>query len=376
MKNLLYIVALLFITACNNQSETQSKSETTEVTENKLTLTKEQLANAKIKTGVISKKLVSKTIKANGKIDVPPQNLVSVSVAMSGYLKSTQLLPGMHLKKGEIIATLEDQQYVQLQQEYLTAKIQLAALEKDYERQKELNSTKASSDKILEKSKADFLSKKIETTALSEKLRLLNINPDKLNEQNISRSVNIYAPFDGYVSKVNVNIGKYITNGEVMFELVNPDDIHLNLKMFEKDLINLEIGQKLTAYTNSKPDTKYNCEIILISPDINEDGTAEVHCHFKNYSKTLLPGMYMNAEIELNNSEVYALPEEAVLNFEGKNFVFISKGNNTFEMKEVFTGQNENGFVEITNGNNFINQDVVTVNAYTLLMSLKNKSEE
>jgi cobalt-zinc-cadmium efflux system membrane fusion protein len=343
---------------------------------NVLTLSNDQIQNADIKIAKAEKRIVSGIIKANGKIDVPPQNLVSVSVAISGYLKSTQLLPGMHLKKGEIIATLEDQQYIEIQQEYLTTKYELKALELDYERQKELNKSKASSDKNLEKSIADYQAKKIKLSSLAEKLRLININPDKLTDQLISRTIAIYAPFDGYVSKVNVNVGKYINTGEVMFELVNPSDIHLNLKMFEKDLFNLEIGQKLTAYTNFKPDIKFNCEIILISQDIAEDGTAEVHCHFENYNKMLLPGTYMNADIKLNNKEVFALPEDAIVNYEGKYYVFLVKGKNDFELKEVEIGESEDSYTEIINGDDLNECKIVSKNAFILLTALKNKAEE
>lgn len=378
MKNLIFILTLFFIYSCSNNSNTkvqEIKSQTTEVS-NQLSLTNEQLENAQIKTGTIEKKVISKVIKANGKIDVPPQNLVSVSVAVGGYLKSTQLLPGMHLKKGDILATLEDQQYIEIQQDYLTAKYELKALEADYNRQNELNKSKATSDKALEKSFVDFKTKKINLSALGEKLRLLNISPEKLSEQNISRAINLYAPFDGYVSKVNVNIGKYINTGEVMFELVNPSDIHLNLKMFEKDLINLEIGQKITAYTNIKPEIKFNCEIILISQDIAQDGTAETHCHFENYNKMLLPGTYMNADIKLNNKEVWALPENAIVNYEGKYYVFIVKEKNIFEMKEIEIGESEDNFTEILNGKALSNLKIVSENAFTLLTALKNKAEE
>jgi cobalt-zinc-cadmium efflux system membrane fusion protein len=297
-------------------------------------------------------------------------------VPLGGYLKSTQLLPGMHVNKNEAIAVIEDNQYIQLQQDYLTAKAQFNFIESEYNRQKVLNEGKASSDKVFEQAKSNWETQKILIRSLEEKLRLIRINPDNLTENNISKSINVYSPIDGFVTKVNVNIGKFVTPGDVLFELVNPSDIHLNLKIFEKDLNDVSIGQPVVSYTNNNPAKKYRGDIILISKDVSPDGLTEVHCHFDNYDKNLIPGMYMNAEIELKNHMSNVLPEEAVVRFEGQEYVFENKEKNTFEMMPVQTGNINAGFIEITGDTTLLDKSIVTKGAYTLLMSLKNKEEE
>lgn len=340
-----------------------------------ITLTDAQAKNANLSIGNLEKKIITSLLKVTGKIDVPPQNMVSVSVALGGYLKWTNLLPGMRIKKGDLLAIMEDQQYIQLQEEYLTAKAKLNFAEKDYNRQKELNQIKANSDKIFQKSESDYIGLKVQFKSLSEKLKLIGVNPDNLNENTLSRSVNIYSPINGFVSKVNLNIGKYATSAEVLFELVNPDDIHLNLKVFENDLDKLYVGQKLTTYTNNH-EKKHVAEIILISQDLSAERSAEVHCHFEDYDKTLLPGMYMNAEIEVKHGNAYVLPDDAVVQFENKQYVFLQKEKNQYEMLEVKTGIIENGYTELIISDSFNTKSFLTKGAYTLLMSLKNKSEE
>jgi len=375
MKNILIVSGLLlFLTSCNSKKE-----ETTTDTnvENSVTLTAAQLKNTSIAIGALEKRSISSTLKVTGKIDVPPQNMISVSMPLGGYLKSTKLLPGMHIAKGEVIATMEDQQYVQLQQDFLTTKSRLYFAEKEYQRQKELNQSQASSDKVYQQAEADYKTLRITLSALGEKLKLININPNALSENTISKSVNIYAPINGFVSKVDVNIGKYVNPADVLFELINPSDIHLNLKVFEKDITKLSIGQKLVAFTNNQPENKHNCEIILISKDLSADEhTADVHCHFEAYDKTLLPGMYMNASIEVKSNDALTLPEDAIVNFEGNTYAFIALEKNKFQMTEVKIGNSENGFVEIVNPEAFQNKSVVTKGAYTLLMKLKNKADE
>ncbi|MDP3667057.1 MAG: efflux RND transporter periplasmic adaptor subunit, partial [Sediminibacterium sp.] len=309
-------------------------------------------------------------------IDVPPQNMITISVPLGGYLKYTKLLPGMYVKKGESIAIMEDQQYIQLQQDYLTAKAKLVFARQEYERQKELNQSKASSDKVYQQSVADYTSLEVLVKSLAEKLKLIGINPANSNVNNISKSISISSPINGFVSKVNVNIGKYVTPADVLFEIVNPADIHLVLTVFEKDVNKLFIGQKLIAYTNSNPEKKYPCKIILIGKDFSDDKSVEVHCHFATYDKTLIPGMYMNAEIEVKSSNAIVLPSDAIVSFENKQYVFITKGNNQFEMTEVKSGCTENGFTDIMIDEKYANEVFVVKGAYALLMKLKNTADE
>ena len=375
MKNIFFISFLSLFISCKSTTESEKVSEET-TPENIVTLTDAQLKNASIEIGKLESKSIASILKVNGKIDVPPQNMVSVSMPLGGYLKSTHLLPGMHVSKGQIIAKMEDQQYVQIQQDYLTTKSKLSYAEKEFTRQKELNQSQASSDKTFQQAETEYRNLRIELIALSEKLKLININPKSLSANKISKSVSIYSPINGFVSKVNVNIGKYVNPSDVLFELVNPDDIHLNLKIFEKDLAKLYIGQKVTAFTNNDS-KKHPCEILLISKDLSVDEhSADVHCHFKDYDKNLYPGMYMNAEIEIKNNLANTLPEDAIVNFEGKNYIFIVIGPQKFKMVPVKTGNQENGIVEITASENLTKNNIIVKNAYILLMKLKNKNEE
>ncbi len=370
------ILILLAATSCAGDKKETPPVETAEQTETVVTLTEEQYKNAHIETGDISRRSVAAILKVNGKIDVPPQNMVSVSFPLGGYLKSTKLLPGAHVSKGEVIAVMEDQQYIQLQQDYLTAKARQSYLENEYRRQQELNKSKASSDKVYQQAEADYNSNRIMISALEQKLRLIGINTGQLGETNISRTVNIYAPVSGFVSSVNVNVGRYVTPADVLFEIVDPTDIHLLLTVFEKDIDKLFIGQKLVAYTNNEPDKKHSAKIVLIGKDVAADRTIPVHCHFDTYDKSLVPGMYINAEIRVDEVDALVVPEDAVVRYGDKEYVFVVKGDKTYEMTEVVTRSADEGYVAIswTNGEG-VNKQVVTTNAYTLLMMLKNKSE-
>lgn len=370
----LLISFFIFIQCKKQEAPNQEKNIPQD--ENVVTLTDAQLRNAPIETTTLSLQKISSVLKLNGMIDVPPQNLVSVSIPLGGYLKSSSLLPGKPVSKGQMIAVIENPQFIQLQQDYLMAKSKMHFALLDYNRQKTLNQSHATSDKVMQQAQSEMNSQKIVMNSLAQQLRLINISPESLHSGNIKKSVPVYSAINGFVSKVNVNIGKYVNPSDVLFELINPDDIHLNLKVYEKDLENLHKGQRFAAYTNAEPDKKYYGEILLISKDVNPGGWAEVHCHFEKYDQSLVPGMYMNAEIETSTSFSNAVPEESIVNFEGKDFVFVEDRKQTYRLTPVTLGETENGFVQIVNFNDFKNKKIVIRNAYTLLMKLKNTEGE
>ena len=382
MKYLIILFFGLTLIACGDtkkpEVKVEEKTEAKMVTETTVQLTDEQMKNAGIETGKLDYKNISSVLRVSGTIDVPPQNIVTVSVPLGGYLKATRLLPGMYVSKGQSIATIEDPQYIQLQQDYLTAKTKLVYAEQEYNRQKELNQSKASSDKVLQQAQAEFSSQNVLVRSLGEKLRLININPSRLSAASITRSISVYSPISGYVSKVNVSIGKYVNPSDVLFEIVNPASIHLALNVFEKDVNRLHIGQRVLAYTNVNPVKKYPCKIILIGRDFSPERTVEVHAHFEVFDKTLIPGTFMNAEIETQNQNVYALPADAIVSYENKKFVFVEKGKNLFEITEVTTGTTQDGFTEIGNETvkNLTDKKIAVKGAYSLLMRMKNTEEE
>jgi membrane fusion protein, heavy metal efflux system len=373
-----YYLNIIFFTvlfvACTKEKKEEKTVENV-VSADIVTLSEPQSKIANIQTADLQKGNISTKLIVHGTIDVPPQNLISISAPMGSYLKNTKLLPGMHVSKGEVIATLEDQQFIELQQSFLLTKSKLHFAELEYNRQKALNASQASSNKITEQADAELRTNRIILSGLTEKLKFLHINPANLSEGNISKTINLYSPINGFVSKINVNIGKYVNPSDILFELVNPTDIHLNIKIYEKDLAAISIGKKVIANTNSNPNQKYLCEIILISKQIEADGSVDVHCHFETYDKTLLPGMYMNAEIETKILNVNTLPENSVVNFEGKSFVFIDLGQNKYKIQEVQIGQETNGNIEIKNIVELKDKKIVTEGAYTLLMAMKNVEE-
>lgn len=378
-----YIVAglsLLLLSSCGSGSQNPDTPEKVKAdtvqTENTVRFTTDQLNSAGIQISTPTIETVSGVLNLQGKIDVPPQSTVSLSFPLGGYLKSTKMLPGMHVRKGQVLAQLEDMQFIQLQQDYLTSKEKFLLAESEFNRQRDLNANKASSDKIFQQAKSAMETERILLSALGQKLEVIGISPSKLKPDNISKTVSILSPINGYVSKVNVNVGKYTAPTDMLFELVDPSDIHLALSVFEKDLNQLSIGQHVTAYTNSEPDKKFEAEIILISKNLDQDRMAEVHCHFEKYAPSLVPGMFINGDVDVKNKKALTLPEDAVVRWENKFYVFVEKQSGKFEMVEVTPGVLSGGKQQIEGDSITEASRVVVKNAYALLMKIKNTEGE
>ncbi|MEN9349609.1 MAG: hypothetical protein RL372_587 [Bacteroidota bacterium] len=377
MKSILLHAALLsLLFACSSKvgKETVTAKDSATVS-NVVSLSKAQLDLAKLVIGKLEPVQMHKTIKVNGFVDVPPQNMLSVSIPMGGYVKKANLIPGEKVSKGAVLAVLEDASYISLQQDFLTAKSKLVFLEADYNRQKALNASKSSSDRQFQLATTEFESQKYLVKSLSEKLQLMGIVPAQLNENNISKSISFRSPIAGYVTKVNVNAGKYVAPTDVLFEIMDPSDLHARLIVFENDATAIKKGNKVTFSVNNKPLEKYKAEVHVVTPNIENERTTEVHCDIIPSNAGLIPGTFINAEIELNNLSVQALPNAAVVKWQNKPFVFIEKDASTYLMVPVVLGLESKGMVEVVSGIS-ASDKVVIANAYTLLMKLKNSSEE
>ena len=378
MKYLFIIISAFLVLSCKNETVKEETGKAlSQATKDELILTKEQLKTIELSTVKMQKKQISGTLQLNGKVDIDPDSKVSISSALGGHVKSVRVLAGKFVRKGDVIVIIEDNQFIQIQQDYLTTQAQLLSAAPNYNRQKELNTTKSTSDKLMQQAETEYKSLLAIKNGLEEKLRLLNINPSKVAAGKIQRSINIVAPFSGVVSGVNVNKGKYVAPSDVLVELINPQGLILKVKVFEKDLPKIAIGQNVTLFTNGDADNKLKAKIITKGNSILEDGSTEVIAKLINANKSeLINGLYINALIDLDNVDAFTLPADAVVSFEGKNYVFEQIAAGKFRMMEVEIGTANEGFVSIQNHSSLLNKNIIGKGAYSLLMALKNKTEE
>jgi len=373
-----FLSLFLVVSSCSKSNETAEGQipEANASVSNVVTLTSDQVKSINITLGKVEQRSLSRAVKVNGVLDVPPQNLVTISSVLGGFVKYTELLQGMKVKKGQVIAVMEHPEFIQLQQDYLDSKNQLEFLEIEYKRQQELATENVNSAKTLQLAKSTYLSAKAKTEGLRLKLKLINISTSEIESGEIKNSVTIVAPISGYVTQVNVNVGMYVNPTDVMFMIVDTDHLHAEAQVFEKDLSKLKIGQRVLLNLANENSPR-SARVYLVGKEISAERTVRVHCHLDKEDPNLIPGMYFSALIEVGEAPVVAVAESAVVNFEGKDYLFVSSEANTFKMVEVKTGVNESDYTEVILPEGFDpNAFIVTNGAYTLISKLKNVEDE
>lgn len=373
MKKLIFI-NLLFVVACSKPE--QQPQETHQQEQNTIELTDDQVKNAGVVIGKPEQRQLSGVVTANGQLDVPPQQLVSVSVPLGGFLKSTTLLPGSKVKKGQLIAVIENPDYIQLQQDYLEARNQSEYNKAEYDRQQELAKENVNAQKTVQQAKTSYLNGLARLNGLAARLKMINIEPSSLKEENITSTANVFSPIDGFVTGVNVNIGKFVNPSDVLFTIVDTEHLHAELTVFEKDIPKIHLKQKV-RFRLANENKERTATVYLIGREIKPDRTIGIHCHIDKEDTNLLPGMYLSAVIETGDVDVIALPEEAVVDYQGEKYVFVPEANNHFKLVKVTTGASENGFVEVNLPKELNeNSNIVTKGGYAILSQMKNTMEE
>jgi len=380
---LISVFCIALVSCTGNKKSAAAEKETEVIPENIVEMRDDQVKLADIQIGKIEMRSLSATLKVNGTVSVAPQNLATVCMPMGGFVKSTSLTPGSLVRKGQILAILENQEFIDIQQNYLEAKNKLVYAEAEYKRHSELYKDDVYSQKNLQQVATEYKNLKGLVKALEQKLSLIGINPAKLTEENISRSVSLVSPISGYLKAVNVSIGKSVSASDVLFEIVNSDKLFLELTLFEKDADKVTNNEKIRFYINNESE-QHEAVIYQTGKSINNDKTYKVYANVTGHCKNMLPGMYVNAVIETKSNQVASLPVEAIVSFEDKDYIYVlnrEKSENgklmtEYRMVEIRKGVAENGFIEINLPEGFDkNAKVVVKGAYNLLSAKKNAGE-
>lgn len=365
-------VFALILTGCVKKNETAKVIAHQNIVE----VTDAQYKAAAIEVGQVQNVLLGRRLQVTGVLGVPPQNLVTISAPMGGFVKSTKLLLGTKVRKGEALVTLENPEYILLQQDYLENLSRLEFFLDEYQRQQTLSQENINSQKALQQAKSQYESTLANVKGLEARLSMINIKSSSIQNGMIRPVIHLYSPIDGFVTEVNVNTGQFVNGTDPIFKIVNLDHIHVELQVYEKDVRDLKIGQKVTfqLVNDQQPKT---ASVYLIGKQISAERTVSVHCHLSEEDPSLLPGMFVTATVETENAMANVVPADAVVNLSGENFVFVFSGEHQYKAVKVQTGRETGIYTEIIpiEGKLEVGTPVVVHGAFQLLGLLKSTPE-
>lgn len=349
----------------------------------RVSLTQAQFDVAGIKLGQPMPRSLSTTLKVNGTLDVPAQNMVSVSVPYGGYIRQIKLEPGMRIRKGETLVVLENPDYIQLQQDYLDTRAKLDYAELEFNRQQALSRENVNALKVFQQIRSSRQSLQAQLAGQAQRLALIHINPATLTAGKLTRFMRVPSPVSGFVTNVPVTNGRFINPSDVVVEITNVDHLHVRLSIFEKDIDRIHTGQVVRFGMGGDASLVHRGDIFLIGKSIATDRTISVLAHPHGVASDYIPGGYVSAQIDIKTQPLPALPESAIVNYGGQTFIYVLEKKQpnpaTYQFRQVVVkaGIRENGFVAITMPNelNPARMPIVVNGAYSLLAKLNNSEE-
>ncbi|WP_028872870.1 efflux RND transporter periplasmic adaptor subunit [Psychroserpens burtonensis] len=338
MKHTYILLFTMVLFACGNLENKEEVSLETEEHSDKITITKAQFEGEKMAFGSLEEVDFYDTVKVNGVIDVPPHNKSSVTTFVGGYITKTPLLIGDKVKKGQLLVTLESTEFVELQQQYLEVAEQINYLKSEFNRQKTLFDEQITSEKNYLKAESAYKSNLAHYNGLRRKLQMINIDPKRVEQGQISSTINLYASIDGYVTKVNVSNGTFVSSSDVILEIVDTDHIHLELSVFEKDIMKIKKDQEILFKIPEASEAIYEAEVHLVGTTIDEQTRrVKVHGHLDKDEENFIVGMFVEADIIIANTKGMSLPIDAVIEVEGKAYALVmeEKQGDEFYLEKI-----------------------------------------
>lgn len=283
-------------------------------------LNEAQFKASSIELGTFSDKNLSEVIKANGYTKLPPQNQADVSVFTTGIVKTINVIEGQRVSKGQTIATIESPEFTKIQEAYLTSKSNLEYLKLEFERQKTLSDEEVNSKKVFQKTKSDYEIERARFNSLQKQLNTLHIS----GNGNTTATVPVISPISGNITEIYIKIGSNVEAGKPLMNIVDNSKLHVDLLVYEKDLFKVKQGQNVRFILTNQGNTEINGKIFSVGKSFeNETKSVAVHADISNFQQKLIPGMYVNALIDAGANTVKALPTEAIIKADGREFIFV-----------------------------------------------------
>lgn len=308
-----------------------------------------------IKVDTLPTRPLSGVVEANGQLEVPPQHEATVTAILGANVTSIKVIEGDKVNKGQVLAYISHPNLAQLQTNYLKAYRQVQYLEKEYQRQKRLYEEEVGAGKTFQQTEAEYLSMKGEVKGYEAQLKQLSLRVKKIQDGELYEYVPVVSPIGGYVENVMVQIGQYVQPQTEMFAIVNTEHIHADLMVFEKDVHRVKKGQKVLFTVASVPGNTLSAKIYSVGKKFEQSPKAvHVHAEIDEKEDFLIPGMYIQGKIHTESESVKALPTEAIIQEEGKPYIFTAKARQEdgeteweFTPVEVRTGTTDEGWTEI-----------------------------
>ena len=293
------MAAVVLLAACSENKTSEDAQPAAENVEKTDSAEKKDNADSASVDGVTSATNVANSPTFNGLMMVSPQQDATVSLTMGGKVHSLRVMPGQAVARGQVIATIDNPEFIDLQQTYLEASAQTEFLEKEYKRQASLGENDATSMKKVQQSKADYLSMHSRLSAAASRLKTLGVSPASVRSGGIKPYLPVTAPISGFVTNINVNLGKYLNAGEPLCDVINKSQPLIVLTVYERELNMMTVGRGVEFRVNGMGKQTFSAKIVSIEQSVDaKDYSIKVYAKVTTPNSGFRPGMYVRAKLK------------------------------------------------------------------------------
>lgn len=332
------VLTLLLLTSCAKKEDGievgEAPSESTEIQ-----LTEDQFQTMKMEWGELHTGEFSEEIAVQGTVQIPVEGMREVTTYFGGYVQDLKLIEGQEVRKGEVLFTLENPEFLRLQQDYLETKSQLSYLKAEWERQKTLVQEQISAQKNFLKAEADYQAALAKTQSLKKQLALISIDGETLSPATMRSKISITSPIAGFVEEVLAVPGQFLPSAAKALALISKEHLHVELVLFEKDASKVHIGQIVEFTSPDSPNEVLKAKIKVVGKSINAQRQINVHADLLDEKEEakLTPGMFLQARIQLDPQQSLAVPEESIIEVGEEYYILVqkSKSAGTFTLNKI-----------------------------------------
>lgn len=391
IKRVILVAALTAVTFAGFTFLSQSKAETTSAEEHEeemdfqnIPLSEKQVKAVDLKMGMVENKELDATLQVNGSLVLRAQNLGDVAALMGGVVKSINVKEGQAVKKGQVVATIENTEVVTLQREYYSAYRECEMARLEMERQKTLQQAGAGIKKTLQQTEKEYRVAQANLVGTGKQLQQLGISMTEVVKGKFATVFPLRAPISGTVSEMTASLGSYADMQTPLMKIRNNSAVECDLSVFEKDINKVNVGDKVLLSLTNQPGVKVSGHVYGMNDYFNK-GTKSVSVHVKldaTRNAKLFDGMYVSGKIATGRQLCTTLPDKAIVNTDGKQYIFALNGspkggNYSFSRHEVTTGVSNDGYTEVSLCKHIQKgQKIVTENAFYLASLTGDHGEE
>ncbi len=289
-----------------------------------IVLTELQAQNLGIQLGHLVALESVPLLTAPAKITIPPKNDYIVSTLQAGLLQEIKVSIGDKVKKGQVLATINSPQLLELQQQYLNALNALQLAKADFNRDKKLLS------------EGIITERRWKTTQAQHKILLSQVNQSKqllvlsgfskaamqqlITHNRLNSQLTVIAPISGVILERFVRSGAPINALEPLFRLANIEQLWLDISIPQQRMQRLQLGDKVVL-----ENSEYTADIFFLSQQVNADNqTVLARAKLEAKTDSLRIGQIIRVQInQTHHKNTFSVPNRAVASFDNKSHIFI-----------------------------------------------------